>query len=55
MTEKSERCMSCGVTLIGPGGARFPCPNCGEIIIRCNKCRKQSNPYTCPSCGFLGP
>ncbi|MCS7105360.1 MAG: zinc finger domain-containing protein [Thermofilaceae archaeon] len=37
-------------------GVRFRCPNCGEVEMwRCEKCRKQSNPYTCPKCGFIGP
>ncbi|MFQ6130292.1 MAG: zinc finger domain-containing protein [Candidatus Hadarchaeaceae archaeon] len=22
---------------------------------RCSKCRRLSNPYRCPSCGFTGP
>ncbi|OYT40329.1 MAG: RNA-binding protein [Desulfurococcales archaeon ex4484_58] len=37
-------------------GSSFPCPNCGQVIIkRCKKCRKLSVPYTCPNCGFHGP
>ncbi|MCD6369470.1 MAG: DUF1610 domain-containing protein [Thermoproteales archaeon] len=37
-------------------GVNFKCPNCGQATIwRCEKCRKQVNFYTCPSCGFTGP
>ncbi|MDI6889225.1 MAG: zinc finger domain-containing protein [Methanocellales archaeon] len=52
--KKAEGCISCGVKLVEPGFARFPCPNCGEEMGRCVKCRKQSNPYRC-KCGFVGP
>ncbi|MFQ6055027.1 MAG: HVO_2753 family zinc finger protein [Methanosarcinales archaeon] len=48
-------CISCGVRLFGTGYTRFPCPDCGHEIGRCAKCRKQSNTYICPSCGFTGP
>ncbi|OYT55334.1 DUF1610 domain-containing protein [Candidatus Bathyarchaeota archaeon] len=35
---------------------RFPCPNCGGVIIvRCKKCREFGRPYKCPKCGFTGP
>jgi len=50
-------CSSCGRP-IPPHerGVRFPCPNCGEVIIwRCPRCRKMVNPYKCPKCGFEGP
>ena len=53
--EMPEKCISCGVALTGVGGTRFPCPNCGTVIARCNKCKKQSNVYTCKACGFAGP
>ncbi|MHC1631699.1 MAG: HVO_2753 family zinc finger protein [Methanotrichaceae archaeon] len=55
MAEILNKCISCGITLVGSGGVTFPCPNCGEIISRCNKCRKQSNSYKCPNCEFEGP
>ncbi|MGF3495676.1 MAG: HVO_2753 family zinc finger protein [Methanothrix sp.] len=55
MKDVPEKCISCGVTLLGTGGVRFPCPSCGVIIARCNRCKKQSNIYTCKSCGFTGP
>ncbi|MBU2617568.1 MAG: DUF1610 domain-containing protein [Euryarchaeota archaeon] len=51
----SESCTSCGVRLTETGFARFSCPNCGEEIGRCIFCRKQSNPYRCAKCGFVGP
>ncbi|MDI6639915.1 MAG: zinc finger domain-containing protein [Methanocellales archaeon] len=51
----SESCTSCGVRLTETGFARFSCPNCGEEIGRCTFCRKQSNPYRCAKCGFIGP
>mgnify|MGYP003600118064 CR=1 FL=1 len=41
--EMPERCISCGITLTGVGGARFPCPSCGTVIARCSKCKKPSN------------
>lgn len=55
MTEISYKCMSCGIPLMGIDSVKFPCPDCGEVISRCNRCRKQSNPYKCPNCGFEGP
>ena len=50
-----EYCISCGIRLSGKGYTRFPCPNCGEPLGRCVKCRQQSNQYTCKKCGFAGP
>ncbi|MEM3399592.1 MAG: zinc finger domain-containing protein [Candidatus Micrarchaeia archaeon] len=35
--------------------ALFPCPACGEEIIRCFHCREISNVYVCPKCGLKGP
>ncbi|MCD5409994.1 MAG: zinc finger domain-containing protein [Methanocellales archaeon] len=55
MPKKAENCISCAVKLTGTGFTRFPCPDCGEVIGRCAKCRGQSNPYKCPKCGFIGP
>ncbi|MGQ9788807.1 MAG: zinc finger domain-containing protein [Candidatus Hadarchaeaceae archaeon] len=50
-------CTSCNRDI--PQGevvVRFSCPNCGEAeILRCNKCRRLSNSYRCPKCGFTGP
>ncbi|PSH02370.1 MAG: RNA-binding protein [Nanohaloarchaea archaeon QH_8_44_6] len=33
----------------------FPCPECGEEIARCSRCKKLSREYDCPECGFTGP
>ncbi len=32
----------------------FPCPECGEKVVRCAHCRSVNNPYKC-KCGFVGP
>ncbi|HDD36531.1 MAG: DUF1610 domain-containing protein [Archaeoglobaceae archaeon] len=50
-----HKCISCGANLIGANYVKFPCPECGEIIYRCKKCRKLANPYKCENCGFEGP
>lgn len=50
-----RKCISCGINISGSGAARFKCPTCGHEIYRCSKCRKQSNLYQCPTCGFTGP
>ncbi len=52
---KVEQCTSCGVNLVKQGYIRFACPVCDTEIGRCIQCRHQSNPYTCPKCGFVGP
>ncbi|MCK4844079.1 MAG: DUF1610 domain-containing protein [Candidatus Heimdallarchaeota archaeon] len=52
------RCTSCNrnISPSETGSTRFSCPNCNEVlIIRCNKCRRFGNQYTCPKCGFTGP
>ncbi|MBS7659548.1 MAG: zinc finger domain-containing protein [Candidatus Bathyarchaeia archaeon] len=50
-------CTSCGKPIPPATKAtKFPCPNCGEIIIRrCEKCRNFGRQYKCPKCGFTGP
>ncbi|KXB00440.1 RNA-binding protein [candidate division MSBL1 archaeon SCGC-AAA261C02] len=50
-------CTSCNRDVGQDGRAtNFPCPNCGEAEIwRCEKCRRLSNQYVCPNCGFTGP
>jgi len=53
--EIPDKCISCGVALIGVGGTKFPCPSCGTVIARCNKCKKPSNVYSCKAWGFTGP
>lgn len=57
MTESSvPGCTSCGAALPVRGSTQFLCPMCGTAAIgRCPRCRDQSIPYRCPSCGFLGP
>ena len=50
-----RRCVSCGINISGMSAASFDCPECGTEIHRCAKCRKQSNLYECPDCGFRGP
>ncbi|MGZ5521041.1 MAG: zinc finger domain-containing protein [Halobacteriota archaeon] len=47
-------CISCGARMAKDSGISYPCPSCGEIITRCKKCKKLSNPYRC-TCGFGGP
>ncbi|RLI86893.1 MAG: RNA-binding protein [Archaeoglobales archaeon] len=49
------RCVTCNSNLIGATYVAFPCPICGETIYRCKRCRRLSNPYVCPKCGFEGP
>jgi len=59
MSESKQRrartCVSCGIDVAGTNAAGFKCPECGTQIYRCAKCRKQSNLYECPDCGFRGP
>jgi hypothetical protein len=50
-----RRCISCGINIVGGGSTTFACPECDYTIVRCRKCRKQSNLYECPDCGFTGP
>jgi predicted RNA-binding Zn-ribbon protein involved in translation (DUF1610 family) len=51
----ARQCVSCGINISGMSAATFNCPDCGHEISRCAKCRKQSNLYECPDCGFMGP
>jgi predicted RNA-binding Zn-ribbon protein involved in translation (DUF1610 family) len=53
--KQARQCVSCGINISGTNAARFKCPDCGAQIYRCAKCRKQSNLYECPDCGFTGP
>jgi predicted RNA-binding Zn-ribbon protein involved in translation (DUF1610 family) len=52
---EARQCVSCGINISGTNAAKFKCPECGHQIYRCAKCRKQSNLYECPDCGFTGP
>jgi len=47
------KCISCNKET--PKSVKFPCPKCGEEILRCDKCRKLSIEYKCPKCGYVGP
>ena len=51
----ARKCISCGINIAGESAATFKCPDCGHRITRCATCRKQSNLYQCPNCGFTGP
>jgi len=53
--QADEKCVSCGIKVSGTNAARFACPDCDTQINRCATCRKQSNLYECPDCGFRGP
>jgi Zn-ribbon RNA-binding protein len=54
-SRSTRTCVSCGINVSGTNAATFDCPECGHEIHRCPKCRKQSNLYQCPDCGFTGP
>ncbi|MCX6821383.1 MAG: zinc finger domain-containing protein [Candidatus Aenigmarchaeota archaeon] len=51
------KCTSCGLNLLGDDRyVRFKCPKCAKVeIFRCSQCKRLSNEYLCPSCGFKGP
>jgi predicted RNA-binding Zn-ribbon protein involved in translation (DUF1610 family) len=53
--KRAQKCISCGINIAGTNAAAFDCPECGHRIHRCARCRKQSNLYECPDCGFTGP
>lgn len=50
-------CTTCHTNVVTENSfIKFKCPGCGEVeIIRCERCRKSSNIYKCPKCGFEGP
>jgi len=49
-------CNGCGASITpGEHSVKFKCPACGEMIVRCSKCKITSNNYTCKKCGFVGP
>lgn len=37
------------------GAVRFPCPGCGQEIVRTPHERKIAAKYRCPKCEFEGP
>jgi predicted RNA-binding Zn-ribbon protein involved in translation (DUF1610 family) len=47
-----KRCSTCGK--LTKNFAEFPCPTCGEKLVRCKHCREIRNKYVC-GCGFEGP
>jgi len=53
--QSESQCVSCGIKVAAMNAAAFDCPECGTEIHRCPTCRKQSNLYECPDCGFRGP
>jgi predicted RNA-binding Zn-ribbon protein involved in translation (DUF1610 family) len=53
--QTARQCVSCGIDVTGENAARFPCPDCGTEIARCETCRQQSTLYECDECGFRGP
>lgn len=48
-----KTCITCGSLV--KDYVEFPCPKCGEKVVRCNHCREISNVYVCRKCGFEGP
>lgn len=52
---KKIECKSCRqeIPLVDPY-VEFPCPECDELIARCDKCRTFGHAYKC-ECGFEGP
>lgn len=50
-----EECITCGKNLeAAESFVVFACPECGNDIARCSRCKKLRNEYTC-ECGFTGP
>ncbi|MDH7593767.1 MAG: zinc finger domain-containing protein [Methanomicrobiales archaeon] len=49
------KCSSCGAPAVEKGAVEFGCPECGEPLCRCVRCRQQSVPYVCRKCSFRGP
>ena len=54
---KRPRCTTCGLSVESEKiWVDFKCPSCGKTkIIRCERCKRLENPYTCEGCGFKGP
>ena len=55
--KKDMKCVSCGRKVESEQNwVEFKCPGCGKTrILRCEKCKKLENQYTCEKCGFVGP
>lgn len=51
------KCVSCGMSVeADKNWVEFKCPKCEKAsIIRCGKCKRLTNKYECPECGFIGP
>ena len=51
------KCTTCKNNLLSEEDfTLFECPSCTNVTIyRCNECRRRSNIYLCPQCGFEGP
>lgn len=53
---EKEECTSCGRNLNAADTfVEFSCPECGETVARCGRCKKLAREYECPECGFTGP
>jgi predicted RNA-binding Zn-ribbon protein involved in translation (DUF1610 family) len=55
--DKGKKCSTCGIRVESDRiWVEFACPACGKSrIVRCEKCKRLENPYTCQDCGFKGP
>lgn len=53
----AKKCSTCGRSVESERiWVEFRCPACRkETIVRCEKCKRLENPYTCKGCGFKGP
>ncbi|MBN1923257.1 MAG: DUF1610 domain-containing protein [Nanoarchaeota archaeon] len=55
MTTEKRVCVSCNDDITSSTkSVEFKCPNCGEVIRRCGRCRKTMVKWVC-KCGFEGP
>lgn len=49
-------CTSCKIKITNDTkSTKFKCPECGNLIVRCNKCRILAIEWKCPNCGYTGP
>ncbi|MBI2971366.1 MAG: DUF1610 domain-containing protein [Candidatus Aenigmarchaeota archaeon] len=51
------KCTTCHENLMSEENfTKFACPQCLETTtVRCTKCRRKTNLYTCTKCDFEGP